>query len=170
MPAAPLPSSAVMAGGNDGGAGRYGCGGVGGRAEAVACACEAGEEAGVADLGLEADPEGDVVVRGVAVIDLDVVENAGVEGEVVGSVARLEEGIDVHDEGDAIGMVVADEGVEVGDVGFVIERGDRSFAMAGGETLKRYGDEQTQGEGCGVLRLEHGSSRETSGGAKTELL
>jgi hypothetical protein len=68
----------------------------------------------------------------VIVIDLHLVQNAGIEREVIGAVRGLEEGIDVEDHDRAIGAFGADEGEPVRDVGLLIERGDGRLAMAGG--------------------------------------
>jgi hypothetical protein len=63
------------------------------------------------------------------VVDLDLIQNVGIERKVVGPVAGFEEGIHVHDERDPVRMVVADKGIEVCDVGCMVESCDGCFAM-----------------------------------------
>jgi hypothetical protein len=71
-------------------------------------------------LCLESNVECQVSESVVIVIDLDLVENVGIEGKVIGPVTGFEEGIHIHDECNPIGMVVADKRVEVCDVGCMV--------------------------------------------------
>jgi hypothetical protein len=121
--------------------------------DAEQAADEAGEDAGVALLGLEAELQGDVGDRVVVVVDLHLVEDLGIEGKVVRAVGRLEQGIHRQDHGQLGRVVVADERVPVGDVGGAIERGDRRLAVIGREHGQR-GRDDRGGHGG----LEEGSS------------
>jgi hypothetical protein len=69
----------------------------------------------------------------VVVVDLDLVEDVRIEREVVRAIARFEQRIDADDHRHLrrAAAVIAAEGVEVGDVGLVVERGDRCFAVVG---------------------------------------
>ncbi len=92
-------------------------------------------------MGLEPELESHVGERIVVVVDLDFVNDGRVKGEVVGSVAWLQERIDIHYECDAIWMVVADKRVEIGDVSGVIQRGNRGLPMARRERPGRHCNE-----------------------------
>ena len=80
--------------------------------------------------GLKSELEGDVRPRILIVVDLDLIHDRWVKREVVRSVARLQKRIDVHDERDAIRMIVADKRIKIGDVSRVIQGGDRRFPVA----------------------------------------
>ena len=86
----------------------------------AAGAGKAGKELGSPNLCLELNVEGHIGECVVIVIDLDLVENVGIEGKVIGPVAGFEEGIHIHDECDPIGMVVTDKRVEVCDICCVV--------------------------------------------------
>ena len=90
------------------------------------------EQVGQALLGREPELENDVLKRVVVVVDFDLVQDVRVEWELVGAVGWLQERIDAENERDlrGVGWVIADERVEIGDVGLVIERGDRRLAVA----------------------------------------
>ena len=79
-----------------------------------------GKELRGPDLCLELNVEGHIRIGVVIVIDLDLVENVGIEGKVIGPVAGFEEWIHIHDERDSIGMVVTDKRVKVCDVCCVV--------------------------------------------------
>src|SRR5205814_8631147 len=89
---------------------------------------------------LEAEIVGDVVRAVAVVIDVQGIEHVVIEGEVVGSRARLLPRYDVHDERHfavgkrphQVGCVIAYEGVDVRNVGGRIERHQGRLAVAGG--------------------------------------
>jgi hypothetical protein len=87
------------------------------------------ERAGVANLPLEAELIGDVLARVAVVVDVDLIQNVGVEVVVVRSLPRLLIGDVVGDDGDGVGGVGAAESVEVGIVGDRIEPDQRSLAV-----------------------------------------
>jgi hypothetical protein len=126
------------------------------RGDAVACADEAGEHARRADFGVEAELEAHILHGVVVVVHPDGVQDLGIEGEVVGAVAGFQQRIDVEDERDPAGVVVADEGEEIGDVRLVIERGERRFAMVGGLSASGDGQGQGQTETSAGKRAGHG--------------
>ena len=66
---------------------------------------KASEKAWVANDGLEPELKSNVGQDVVVVVDLHLVENFGIEWKVVGSVAGLQEGIDVHHKRDAVRMI-----------------------------------------------------------------
>ena len=119
------------------------------------------EDAGIADLGLEAHLElhvlGDAVL---VVVHVERVEDAGIEGKVVRPVRRLEQWIDAQDHRHLAGVVVADERVPVGDVGAPVERGDRRLAMARcrGSHRNCQGQGRERGGIAHPLRLLHTGS------------
>jgi hypothetical protein len=80
-------------------------------------------------LGCETDREHDVLAGIVVVVDLHLIEDVVVEWEVVRSIARFEQRIDVEDHRHFRRVVVTHEREPVSDVGLVIERRDGSFTM-----------------------------------------
>ena len=93
---------------------------VGGGIDSVAGAGEPGKQLRSPNFCLELNGKGHIGQSIVIVVDLDLVENVGIERKVIGSVAGFEKGIHIHDEGDPIRMVVADKRVEVGDICCVV--------------------------------------------------
>ena len=76
------------------------------------------------------------------VVDLDFIDNVRVEGEIRRAVRRFQERVNADNEGDGrrwsvSGLIraVADKGIQVRNVGLVIESGNGSFAMVRGKTL-----------------------------------
>jgi hypothetical protein len=73
-----------------------------------------------------------------------LIQDAIIEREIIGSVTRFEKRIDVQDNGDLGGIVIADESEKVGDVGFGVEGGDGRLPVAGRKTRRRGNDECRQ--------------------------
>jgi hypothetical protein len=100
------------------------------------------QPAGAADgavLGLETEFIDDVIGLAILiVVDVDRVPHLVVEVEIIWSVARRLPRNKIHDERHApisrraqqIGLVITDEGIDVGVIGGWIERSQRRFAMA----------------------------------------
>ncbi len=68
------------------------------------------------------------------IVHLDFVKNLRVEGRPIGTVRSLQKGIYRHDHRhlprhSRSVRAVADEGIKIGNVGFVIQCGNRSFAV-----------------------------------------
>ena len=108
---------------------------------------QTGEQSWLANFRGEAELESDVFDSVLIVIDLHFIEHVGIEGKIVWPVGRFEKRIDVKDHGDAVRMVVTDEGVPVGYVRGAIERCDGSLAMAGRKQVGRSQHEQRHDEG-----------------------
>ncbi len=125
-------------------AGRDRGGRIGGRGKAAARAHEAGKDARRANFGGETEFEAQIFHRVVIVIDADGVDDFGIERKVVRAVAGFQQRIDVENQGGFSGVVIADEGEEIGDVRLVIERGERGFAVVGGLAAGRDGQGQSQ--------------------------
>ena len=94
---------------------------------------ETGEDFGKTEFVFDTEVKRDVFVAVVVVVDLHLIEDVGVEGEVVGAVGRFQKRVDIEDHDHLVGMFGADEGVPVGDVGLLVQGRNRRFAMAGGE-------------------------------------
>src|SRR5207247_9879844 len=75
---------------------------------------KSGEHSRLTNLGVETELESDVLNSVMVVVNLHLIANVGIEGEVVGSIGWLEEPVDVKDHGDAVGMMVTDKCVPVG--------------------------------------------------------
>ena len=130
----------VMRGGTIGVPGGTGAGEFAGALMPAAGADVGLEDARQALFSLEAKLEDHVGHGVVVVVDLQLVQNLRVERKPIGPVCRFEQRIDAQDHrdvGSSVGTAVADEGVEIGDVGLVIERGDRGFTMVGGKASLR---------------------------------
>ena len=91
--------------------------------------------------------------RVLIVVDLDLIYDRWIERKIVRSIARLQKRIDVHDERNKPRMIVADKGVEIGDVSGVIQGGDRCLPVAGRKCARWDGHEQTQHESDCRLRF-----------------
>ena len=129
---------------NHRGTGRDRRGRIGRCGDAVAGADETGEHAGRADFGAETELEAQIFLGVLIVIDANGVHNFRIEREIVRPVAGFQQRIDIEDQRDLAGVVVADESEKVGDVRLVVERGERRFAVVGG--LNAGGDGQGQGQ------------------------
>ena len=104
-------------------------------------------------LGPEREPVGQVRLGVAVVVDVDVVGGVGGEREEVGSPVGCGERREARDERDAVGLVGADEGVQVGVVDRGVTGDHRCLAVAGrvGGTRSKAGqrgrEEQCAGAG-----------------------
>ena len=84
----------------------------------------------LADLRLEAELEGDVVQSVLIVVDVHFVQHAGIEGEIVGSVGGFKlKGSTFRMNVTFGGIVIADKGVPVRNIGGAVQCRNRCFAM-----------------------------------------
>jgi hypothetical protein len=83
----------------------------------------------------EAELKRDVRDGIVVVVDVDLVEDLGIEREPIGPVRGFEQRVDAEDKRHARQRVpvVAAKRIYVGDIGLVVEGGDGRFAMVGRE-------------------------------------
>src|ERR1035438_617090 len=158
-PAAPSPLRDVIAGGTIGVPGETGLGEFAGAFNPLPAPAKPTGRPGLGkwvdnwesrteDVGLKLEPEDYSGQRSLIVVDEDLINDRWVEWKVVRSIARLQKRIDVHDEGCAVWMIVADKSIEIGDVSGVIQGGYGRLPVARRNCVRRDGNQQTQHESC----------------------